>query len=431
VSEELPGALVAFRSRDYRVFWCAAIVSNSGNWMQMITVPYVILRMTHSATWVGFAAFMAFGPALAMGPIAGSLADRYPRKQVVLLTQAVMMVAAFGLFGLWVSGEATPGLIVAILFISGLGSGLGIAAWQSFIPQLVPKEHMLSAIRLNSTQFTAARAFGPALAGIVLAEFGPSTAFFLNAVSFSFVLVALVAIHPRSIEMPSVHPRVLEHFRAGVRYVRERRSLVLPVVTIFIVSFFGSSVIQLCAPLARRVFDVGKAEYGFMVASFGAGAIFGTFGTLAFGDRVRRSRLAMIGLTVFAVGEILLGSAPDYSVSLIGLFGMGIAYMFIAVSLNTTIQARVEESHRGRVLSIYLMGLMAGVPLGALTGGAVAELAGLRATVIAGGTVVLAFAVFAGVVFDAMRPLNESIDHGAPVHADALLTSQPTIAGAD
>lgn len=431
MSEGRPGALAALRFRDYRLFWCGAIVSNSGNWMQTITVPYVILRMTHSTTWVGFAAFMAFGPALAMGPIAGSLADRFPRKQVVLVTQALMMFAAFALWLLWVTDAATPESLVAILFVSGIGSGLGIASWQSFIPQLVPPEHMLSAIRLNSMQFTAARAFGPALAGLVLAEFGPSTAFLFNAVTFLLVLAALLAIHPRAIEMPAVTPRVLEHFRAGVRYVRERRALVLAVVTIFVLSFFGSSVIQLCAPLALRVFDVGEAEYGFMVAAFGIGAIFGTFGTLAFGDRVRRSRLAMTGLVLFGAGEILLGSAPGYAVSLVGLFAMGLAYMFIAVSLNTSIQARVEESHRGRVLSIYLMGLLAGVPLGALIGGTVAEFTGLRATVIGGGTVVLAFAVFAALVFDAMQPLNESIDGGEPVHADALLTTQPTIAGAD
>ncbi len=431
MSDGSPGALVAFRSRDYRVFWCAAIVSNSGSWMQMITVPFVLLRMTHSATWVGFAAFMAFGPALAMGPLAGSLADRYPRQRIVLATQALMMLAAFGLFVLWVTDTATPETIVILLFVSGVGSGLGIASWQSFIPQLVPAEHMLSAVRLNSVQFTAARAFGPALAGLVLAEFGPSAAFLFNAVTYLLVVVALLAISPRVIELPEVTTSPLEHFRAGVRYVRERRALVLPVVTIFVVSFFGSSVIQLCAPLARRVFDVGKAEYGFMVAAFGVGAVFGTVLTVAFGDRIRLSRLAMIGLVLFAAGEILLGGAPEYPVGLVGLFAMGFAYMFIAVSLNTSIQARVEESHRGRVLSIFLMSLLAGLPLGALFGGVVADLTGLRATVIGGGSVLLAFAVFAAFVYDSMEPLNGSIDEGVPVHTDAFLTTQPTIPGAD
>lgn len=422
---------MAFRSRDYRVFWCAAIVSNTGTWMQTITVPYVILRMTHSTTWVGFAAFMAFVPALLMGPWAGVLADRYPRKRVVLVTQSVMMIAAFALWGLWISGAASPESIVAILIVSGIGAGVGIASWQSFIPQLVPAEHMFSAIRLNSMQFTAARAFGPALAGVVLREFGPSVAFLANAVSFVLVLVALLAIHPRAIDMPSMTSRVVEHFRDGVKYVRERPTLILPVVTMLVVSFFGSSVIQLLAPVSRRVFDVGRAEYGFMIAAFGVGAIFGTVATLAFGDRIRRSRMAMAGLVLFAVGEIQLGTASDYAGGIIGLSAMGAAYMFVAVSLNTSIQARVEESHRGRVLSIYLMGLHAGVPLGALAGGAVAEFTGLRAMVIGGGAIVLAFAIVAAVAIDAMGPLNESIDQAEPAHADPLLTTPPAIAGVD
>jgi len=425
------GALAALRSRDYRIFWCAAIVSNSGNWMQTITVPYVILRMTHSATWVGLAAFMTFGPALVMGPIAGSLADRFPRKHVVLLTQGLMMAAALALWVLWITDAATPESIMVILLFSGIGSGLGIASWQSFIPQLVPPEHMLSAIRLNSMQFTGARAFGPALAGLVLAEFGPSTAFLFNAISFVLVIVALLAIHPRAVERPDAVPRLMEHFGAGVRYVRERAALVLPVVTIFVLSFFGTSVLQLCAPLARRVFDVGEAGYGFMVAAFGGGAIIGTVCTLVFGDRVRRSRLAMIGIVAFATAEILLGSAPAYAFSLVGLVGMGIAYMFIAVSLNTSIQARVDESHRGRVLSIYLMGLMAGVPFGALVGGVVADAAGLRGTVIGGGAAVLVFGVFVALNFDAMGPLDETAAETESIHADALLTSQPPIVGAD
>ena len=423
--------LAALRSRDYSIFWCAAIVSNSGNWMQTITVPYVIFQLTRSTTWVGFAAFMTFGPSLLVGPLAGALADRMPRKQVVLATQATMMVSAFALWGLWITDAATPGLIVGVLCVSGLGAGLGIASWQSFIPQLVPREHLLSAIRLNSIQFTVARAFGPAIAGLVLAEFGAGTAFFVNAVSFVLVLMALLAIHPRPIEMPSEHPPVMEHFRAGVRYMRDRIALALPAVTILVVSFFGSSMVQLSAPLAEQVFGVDERKYGLLVGAFGTGALIGTITSMFLGDRIRRSRMVMTGILVFAGSQILLGSAPVYVVALVGLFGMGVAYTLVAVALNTSIQARVDESHRGRVLAIYLMGLLAGVPLGALSAGALAEGIGLRATIIAGGAVLAAFAAVAVARLDAMQPLDEAIETAEPVHADPLLTNQPTIAGAD
>jgi MFS family permease len=424
------GAFAALHYRDYALFWWAAIVSNSGTWMQTITVPFVIFQITHSTTWVGFTAFMAFGPAFVVGPLAGSLADRFPRKLVILWTQAVMMVMAFVLWGLWVSGVATPWPIVATLCVSGFASGINLASWQSFVPQLVPPEAMFNAIRLNSMQFTAARAFGPALAGLVLVQYGPATAFMANAISYLLVLGALVAIHPRAIELPSEPPRVLEHFREGLRYVRARSALMLAVLTIFVLCFFGSSVVQLAAPVAKEVFHVGKAEYGILVAAFGVGSVVGVGLTLMYGDRVRRSGLALTGLSVFAVGEIFLGGAPTYAVGLLALGAMGTAYVLVAVSLNTSIQARVDEGHRGRVLAIYLMGLLAGVPLGALAGGALAEAIGLRATIIAGGAVLVAFAALTVLIFGAMRPLDETIETER-VRTDPLLAAPPELTGAD
>jgi len=205
---------------------------------------------------------------------------------------------------------------------------------------------------------------------------------------------------------------------------------VLACVTITTLCFFGSSIVQLAAPLAETVFDVGEAEYGILVAAFGVGSVVGVGLTLAYGDRVRRSQMALVGLGVFAAGEILLGAAPGYAVGLVAMSAMGIAYVLVAVSLNTSIQARVDEGHRGRVLAIYLMGLLAGVPLGALLAGVMADVIGLRATVIAGGAVLAVFLVVAMVAFRGMRPLDETIET-EHVHADPLLAAQPELAGAD
>lgn len=418
------------RHRDYALFWWAAIISNSGTWMQTITVPFVIFGLTHSTTWVGFAAFMTFGPAFVVSPIAGSLADRLPRKQVILGSQTVMMVIAFALWGVWISGEATPWIIVGLLLISGVAAGINLASWQSFVPQLVPPDTMMNAIRLNSMQFTAARSFGPALAGLVLAEFGPGTAFLVNALTFVLVIVVLTMIQPRPVDIPTDPPRVLAHFRAGLHYVRQRQALVLACVTITTLCFFGSSIVQLAAPLAETVFDVGEAEYGMLVAAFGVGSVIGVGLTLAYGDRVRRSRMAIAGLAVCSAGEVLLGAAPGYTIGLVAIGAMGIAYVLVAVTLNTSIQARVDEAHRGRVLAIYLMGLLAGVPLGALTAGALADAVGLRAVVIAGGAVLAVFVVLAIVAFRAMVALDETIET-EHVHTDPLLAAPPELAGAD
>jgi MFS family permease len=420
------------RYRDYALFWSAAMVSNSGTWMQTIAVPFVLYRMTHSTTWLGVGAFMAFFPALLVGPLAGSLADRFPRKRILLVSQTGMMTTAFALWGMWIGGIASPELIVVLLFFAGIASGINIAAWQSFVPQLVPRSELLHAVRLNSMQFVAARAFGPALAGLVLQELGAGAAFLFNALSFVLVLLALCAIRPRPVPTDHAAGTVRAHFKEALRYVASRQALLLPVLTIGLLSFFGSAIVQLTPALARDEFGVGRGAYGLLVAAFGVGAIGGSLLVAVWADRYRRSLVALGGVGLFAVGELALGVAPDYGFGLAAMVVMGMAYLLVATALNTSIQARVDEVHRGRAMSIYLMGLLAGVPLGALLEGNLAELVGLRATVVGAAVgLVLSFALLA-VRFDRFRPLDEALDSETVTKGPALLIdTPPAIAGAD
>ncbi len=424
-------SLSVLRYRDYAIFWCAALVSNSGSWMQSIAAPFVIYQLTKSTTWLGIAAFMAFFPALLMAPLAGSLADRYPRKTILLWTQSAMMLVAFALWGVWVGGIATPEVIVVLLMFSGVASGLNITAWQSFVPQLVPKTELLHAVRVNSMQFVAGRAFGPALAGLVLQVWGAGTAFLLNAVSFLLVLAALLAIHPREVKLDAAAGRVRDHFKEAVSYVRARAGIYLPVLLIAAVSFFGSSMVQLVPAFAESVFGVGKGAYGFLVAAFGIGAVAGSVVVAFWADRYLRSRVAVFGVFLFSAGELLFGAAPSYAVGIAGMVVMGTAYVLIATALNTSIQARVDEAHRGRAVSIYLMGLLAGVPLGALLQGTLASVIGLRTTVL-GSAVLLALVAVAGIIkYSWFRPLDEAFEDETGQGPDLVFGAPPSIASAD
>jgi MFS family permease len=402
-------AFASLRHRDFALFWSAGLISNTGAWMQNITVPYVLYQLTHSTTWLGVSAFASFFPALVMGPLAGTVADRHSRRTVLLITQSILMVVAFSLWWFWVSGNATPGIILAHLLVAGVTGGINIASWQAFVPQLVPEEDLLNAVRLNSMQFTGARAFGPALGGLVLARFGPSSAFMVNAVTFLLVIGALLLVRPRPAAPIGQGSRVLAQFRDGLRYVRARRALALAVATITLTSLCGSAVVQLAPAIAHVEFHVGKAAYGLLVAMFGTGAVVGALVQAFVGDRVRRSRMTVLGLVGFSLGVVLLGASPSYVLGLASLLAMGVAYLAVSVSLNTAIQARVTESYRGRVLSIYLMGLMAGVPVGALIEGKVAELVGLRAAVIGAGVFQAAFAAVAAMVGQGYTALDEDV----------------------
>jgi MFS family permease len=371
---------------------------------------------------------MSFFPALAMGPVSGSLADRFPRKTILLITQTGLMLVAFAMWGVWISGQATAEILVILLLFSGITSGINITAWQAFVPQLVPESELMHAVRLNTMQFVAARAVGPAIAGLVLAAYGAGVAFFVNAVTFLLVLGALFLIHPRPVPVADDAGRVWQHFREGARYVRQRPALWTCVLTIFVVSFIGSSVIQLAPALAVDQFGVGKSAYGLLVAMFGSGAIFGSIVVATWGDRVRRSRMTLVGITVMAAGQILLGAVSVYVLGLVALFVMGMSYVLVSTALNTSIQVRVDDEHRGRVMAIHLMCLLAGVPFGALILGNLASLVGLSESIIGYGVALEVCVVIAVLRFGSLRAIDETT--GGTVHADPLLVS-PEIVGVD
>ena len=402
------GALAALKHRDFALFFSAALCSNTGTWMQTITVPYVLDQLTHSTVWVGVGAFATFFPATIVGPLAGALADRYDRRTIMLVSQVVLMCSALALWAIWVSGVATPELIVGVVVIGAFGAGITIAAWQAFVPQLVPPEALVSAVRLNAMQFTGARAFGPALAGLVLAEFGPGTAFLANALSFLLVIGALLLIAARPIAKSTAAGGVAAQFRDGLRYIRKRAVLIVSVLGALFSSLLGVSMIQLAEPFARHVLHEGAGKYGLLVAAYGAGAITGAVVTVARGDVLRRSSLTVVGFAIFVVAELTFGLAPAYALALAGMFGIGLAQSLAMVSCQTAVQVNVDEDYRGRVLSVYVMSFCAGTPIGALVGGIVASVVGLRATIV-GSAVLLAIAVIVTMLrYPWFRVLDES-----------------------
>jgi MFS family permease len=405
---ESVGPLAAFQYKEFSVFFGAGLLSNTGTWMQTVTVPYVVDQLTHSTALVGLSAFAAFFPATIVGPLAGSLADRYDRRTVLIWAQVVMMSMAAALWATWATGVANTAIILVLVVISGLGAGITTAAWQSFVPQLVPRPVLLSAVRVNSMQFTGARAFGPALAGLVLATLGPSAAFGFNAISFLAVIGALLMIVPRPPVASGSGIKVLAHFRDGLRYVRQRPSLYVSVLMVILIALFGVGIVQLIEPISRHVFHVGAGEYGLMSAAYGLGAVIGGVFTVAYGGTFRRSHLAFVGLGLMAVGDLILGLAPEYELALVALLAMGLAQVLCMVSCSTAIQVNVDEAYRGRASSMFTMSFFAAAPIGALVGGIVGDLLNLRITVVASAALLATCTAIAMIRFGRLRMLDET-----------------------
>jgi MFS family permease len=418
-------AFESLRHRDFALFWTSAVISNTGSWMQSVTVPFVIFDLTGSTAWLGISATVSFLPPFFVGPLAGAIADRYPRRTVLLVTQTVQMVAAFALWGIWISGQATLGSILAALFVSAVASGINITSWQAFVPSLVPEASLVNAVRLNSIQFTAARAVGPAIAGLVLSRFGAGTTFLVNAVTFLFVIAALLAVQPRPAPSRISQSSVRREFRQGLGYLRRHAGARQCVMTVGIIALLPMAIVQLAPAIAREQFGAGDTGYGLLVSAYGVGSIVASLAVAFHADRFVRSRLTLVALLAAAGGAALLAAATPLAVGMAALFVVGTSQTVVSITQNTTVQLQVDDRYRGRVLAVYLMTLFIGVPIGTFLLGAVVNATSIRGASVATAVILATYVGFAVARLDSMRALDAESFHDADTHAE--LTYQPTV----
>ena len=384
----LGDALVALHHRNYALFWTGALISNIGTWMQNVTVPYVLLYVMHtSPVWVGVATASQFLPGVVLGPYAGAMADRFPRRTVILVCQAVMTVIALGMWAAWSSGVRSPVFYVATVGAIGLANGLNAPSWQAYVTELVPRADLFNAITLNSAQFNVARAIGPALTGLVLARFGPSMAFLLNGLSFVAVIVALLLITVPT-KKPTGTPRpMLREFAEGLTYARRHTGILVAIAVATCVAFVALPVAQLATIMAKNVFNLDAAQFGILVGAYGAGAVVGAVGLGSLGSGVvRPSRLVVCGVMGFAAALALFGVAPVFWVAVIGLGACGVSFISTMAVLNTSIQLQVPEHLRGRVMAVYFMAFTGAYPLGSLLESWLAGQIGARLTLLLAAT---------------------------------------------
>ena len=383
----------ALRHRDFALFWWSSLISNSGTWLQNVAVPFALFKLTHSAAWVGFAAFAQFAPGVVLAPVSGRLADRYSRRHVLLVAQVLMAGAALALWLEWIEGWTSPWTLTITVAISGTFMSMSIASWQAFVSELVPREDLLNAVILNSTQFNAARAIGPAAGGLVLGSLGAGAAFLLNAISFVVVVIALFLVRVRRPAADtSERTSLLREFASTMRYVRAHRGIVACCLLIVSVGVLGSPIFSLVVVFADDVFKVNGALYGLLSACLGIGAVLGAPLTANRAPTLSRSKVAGGSALVYALSIAAFGVAPVYAVGVVCLLAAGAAYLALASTCNTTVQLHVDEHMRGKVLAFYLMTFTAAIPLGSLLQGWTAQTFGPRQTTFTAG-LLLAVAV--------------------------------------
>ena len=409
-------AFAAFRYRNFRYMWSASLLSSTGTWVQNVTVPFVIFKITGSGSWLGLAGVLAYVPMVITGPVGGSRADRFHRRHVLMATGTLQAFFALLLWVVWSSGERRLGVILSLVTIGSFANGINIASWQAFVTELVPREHLLNAVTLNSAQFNAARAFGPAVGGAILALVGPGWSFFINGVTFLAIVLALVVVRvPRVVrEVAPGRPRPMAEMWQAVRYVRTERGIVTCLSVVFALGFLGGPLFNLLVVFADRVYGVGDGAYGVLAACLGTGAILTAPLIAGRGTQVARSRLVVVAMAVYGTALLVFGLSPVYLLGAAALTVAGAGYLGISSTLNTTVQLQVDEAMRGKVLALYVMTLTFAVPLGALLQGWLVDVIGAQATVAGAGALFLGVLV----VFKFVLGLFDSMDAVAPEGGD-------------
>ena len=409
----------AFRHRDYLIFWIGALLSNTGSWLLNLTVPFVLFQLTGSALWVGAAVAAQFVPMFLLSPWGGSLADHLPRRRILLVMQSAMGLVALALWAAWAADLRDPLVLLGLMALIGAFNGLSMPSWQGFVHDLVPREDLLSAVTMNSLQFNAARAIGPALAGVLLATLGPAWAFGINALSFGCVILALVLVRAGRDAVRTVRTSsVVRQFSSALRYVATQPGLIMSMVIAATIGFLGNPVFSFTVVFAGGVFDVGPVALGFMNAVLGIGAF--AAAPIVGGARwaPRLSRLVAIGLVTYTISLIAFSMAPGYAVGLVALFLIGACFLTVVATINTATQVIVADEFRGRVLAMRLMVFTLAAPLGSLAWGGVADILGARVAMLIAGVLM---GIVTGVVLTRRGALR--ISRLDDPHDESVLTA--------
>jgi MFS family permease len=400
----LKRGFAAFGVRNYRLYWSGQVVSATGTWMQMVSLPWLVLALGGSPLQLGMVAALQFAPAMVLAPFGGVLADRVDKRRALIGTQLAAMLQAGTLFALAISGVIQIPHVFALALMLGLINAVDMPIRQSLAADLVPRQILPNAIALNSMAFNSARVVGPAVAGVIIAvgaaAFGSQVVgvginLGINTLTYLAVLIALLRMNPAEIrrsERPEHELSVLHSLVEGLSYARRTPYVFWSLVLLGGVAAFGFNF-QILLPLfAQTVLELTASGYGALFAALGIGSLAGSL-TLAFMRRRRALRLMIGGGLVFAVLEIGLGLTRTAWIAYPIVAGAGYFSMLMVNTINATVQANVTDQLRGRVMALYVTVFAGSAPAGGLIAGAMAEAWGAAAAFIVGA--VLSAAVVA------------------------------------
>jgi len=403
VDPRLSQTFAALKHYNYRLWFFGQMISLMGTWMQSTAQGYLVYQLTGSPAYLGLVGFMNGVPALLFTLFGGVAADRIPRRNLMVITQTVMLFLAFVLAGLTFAKVVQPWHIIVLAFLLGVANAFDAPARNSFITELVSREDMTNAIAMNATMFNIGTVVGPSVAGLTYAAFGPSWCFTLNGISFLAVIGALLFMKIKPVIQPLRRAKVMADVKEGLEYVFSHRLMLSLIGSVGLVSIFGLGMLTLLPAWATDILHGDVTTNGWLVSARGFGSMVSALMLAYLGSRRYRGRLWTVGAFVMPVALFLFAWLRWLPLSLLAMVAVGWGFMMISNNSNAIIQSQVPDELRGRVMSVYTLVFFGSMPIGSLLAGTLAQQISEPLTVMLGASLLMLLAVAAWIFLPAIR----------------------------
>ncbi|WP_324332340.1 MFS transporter [Methylomusa anaerophila] len=388
VSANVKFMVRALRYRNYRLFFSGQIISQTGTWMQVIAMNWLVYRLTDSAFMLGTLNFFNHVPGFLLGPVAGVVADRFNRHKILIVTQTLAMLQAVLLAVLVLTGKIEVGHLLGLGFVLGCINAFDLTARQAFVVDTVEeKDDLSNAIALNSIIISGSKLVGPSIAGILIALVGEGVCFLINAASFIPVLAALLSMRLRtSDDREKVRNSPFHEMHEGYLYAYRFPPICYTVLLLGLVNLTGTAYIALMPVFAHDVFAGDSHTLGILMGVTGLGAICGAAFLASRSSTAGLERLIPWAVALLGITLIVFSQTNLFLIGLIALFFTGLGSIVHIASSGTLMQSLVDEDKRGRVMSLYSMSFGM-TPFGNLLAGVMASYIGAAATIGIGGLI--------------------------------------------
>jgi len=383
----------ALKYPNYRLWFIGQLISVFGSWMQMTAQSFLVYELTRSPAYLGYVGFAAGLPTWIFMLYGGVVADRIPRRKILIITQTLLMVLAFVLALMVFLKIIQPWHIIILAFLSGTVNAFDAPARQAFVMEMIEPDALTNAIALNSAMFNTAQALGPAAGGLIYASLGPAWCFTINGVSFIAVIIALAMMKLKPFEPRQTENSILEDLKEGIRYVIHHRIIRILILTVAITTLFGRAFITLLPAWAVQVLHGDARTNGFLQTAAGLGALLGSLFIASFSHHFSRGKLLAVGTLLFPLVVTIFAFSKFLPFSLFLLFLSGLATIMIYNLCNALVQLHTPEEIRGRVMSIYSFVFFGFMPFAALWIGQAASLLGERIPVLISSGIFLIYAM--------------------------------------